>query len=196
MNTRNQNQQEYYQKQLADGQLYQDFAVDCCWSILGLAVVQYGSKLYQHQVGESRTGVEIKHDKRYAETGNLYIEVGEKASIRNGEHAASGIERGDNSWLYLIGDYNTIFVFSKRLLQQLHKCGKYEVFEISMKTSRGFLLPGEDAEKYAAQIMYPNAEKKLGKLAADMSLAARELHDLIVKPNGKLQLHLFQGESK
>jgi len=95
---------QYRQAQIADGELYQDFIVDVLFEHLGLAVVQYTSKAYQYAVGESRTGVEIKHDKRYADTGNLYIETAEKAMPRPGPYVPSGIWRTDNAWLYVIGD--------------------------------------------------------------------------------------------
>ena len=185
-------QQSYYKNKLESGQLYQDFVVDCCWELLGLAVVQYSSKVYQQLKGESRTGVEIKHDEKFASTGNLYIEVGEKAMFRGGDFTDSGIERGDNTWLYVIGNYDTIFIFSKSLLKAMYRSGRYRVFEISMGTSRGFLVPKADAEKYAAQILFPNAEKKIGKTLADLHTAGKELQEMVVNPQIKHQLHLFK----
>ena len=66
----------------------------------------------------------------------------------------------DNTWLYIIGNYETIFIFSKRLLQSLSRTGKYKHLENGTKTSVGFLLPKQDAEKYAAKILYPSAENR------------------------------------
>lgn len=174
-------QQQYYKNKLESGLLYQDFVIDCCWSLLGLAVVTYSSKTYQQMVGESKTGVEIKHDEKYAKSTNLYMETAEKASIRGGAFVPSGIERADNTWLYVIGDYDTVFIFSKRFLQALKRSGKYGIFTIPMGTSQGFLLPHDDAEKYAAQILYPNAEKKLGKQTRDLHSCGRDLHEAVIQ---------------
>lgn len=182
--------EQYRNNKIESGQLYQDFVVDCCWNLLGLAVVQYTSKVYQHNVGDSKTGVEIKHDEKYASTGNLWIEVGEKARPRGGSYAPSGINRTDNTWLYVIGNYNVIFIFSKRLLAALASSGRYELRENGTKTSEGYLLPGSDAEKYAAQILYPNAEHKIGKAIKDLHAMGRELHNAILRPNGN-QLDLY-----
>src|SRR5262249_19940653 len=44
---------DYYNNQLESGKRYQDFVVDVCWNVLGLAIVQYCSKTYQQCVGES-----------------------------------------------------------------------------------------------------------------------------------------------
>lgn len=184
------NYDAYRANKIESGQLYQDFVVDACWNLLGLAVVQYTSKLYQQQVGESKTGVEIKHDEKYATTENLWIELAEKARPRSGPYAKSGVNRSDNTWLYVIGDYDTIFIFAKTLLQALASGGRYRLLENNTKTSVGYLLPDADAKKYAAQILYPNAERKLGKAIKDLQQAGRELHEAVMRPPGR-QLDLF-----
>jgi hypothetical protein len=185
----NREYERYRKNKIESGQLYQDFVVDCCWSLLGLAVVQYTSKLYQHQVGESKTGLEIKNDEQFRTTGNLYIELSEKARPRPGTYAASGINRGDNTWLYAIGDYDTIFIFPKTLLLMLRTTGRYREVENKTKTSNGMLLPVGDATKYAAQILHPNATEKIGKAITDLQSLGRELHEAAKKPiNGQLDL--------
>lgn len=184
------NYDSYREKMIELGGLYQDFVVDCCWNILGMAVVQYTSEIYQKQVGESKTGVEIKYDGRYAETGNLYIETGEKARPRNGSYAPSGINRSDNTWLYIIGNFDVIFIFPKNFLTALGASNKYRIVENGTKTSVAYLLPHADAEKYAAQILYPNAEIKIGKAVKDLHNAGKELSD-IVKRGQDEQLDLF-----
>ena len=78
--------EEYRQVQIEDGVRFQDFVVDLAWQA-GLVIAQYASKTYQLAIGESRSGVEIKYDKRRAETGNLCIEVAEKARPRPGPYA-------------------------------------------------------------------------------------------------------------
>lgn len=45
--------EQYRTAKIEGGKVYQDFIIDACWNLLGLAVVQYSSKLYQQNVGES-----------------------------------------------------------------------------------------------------------------------------------------------
>lgn len=143
----------YRCQKLQSGQRYQDFVVDLLFERRGLAVVQYTSAEYQMKSGESRTGVEIKHDEKYHASGNLWIEVAEKARPRYGDYAPSGIYRADNSWLYVIGDYRTVFAFAKAHLCGLAMSGRYKVIENRTATSRGFLLPDADARRYAAFVI-------------------------------------------
>jgi hypothetical protein len=98
-------------------------------------------------------GVEIKYDMKYAETGNIYIEVGEKSEPRMGEYFASGIYRNDNTFLYWTGDYNEAYLFAKKHLINIHKQKKYLKFinDNSTKTSCGFLLNKYMAQSYCVQ---------------------------------------------
>jgi hypothetical protein len=89
--------EEYYKAKLESGLLYQDFVVDQAATSLGFVIATYGSRAYQAAIGESHTGVDIKHDEKLADTGNLWIEVGEKARQRKGTYVPSGIRRSDNS---------------------------------------------------------------------------------------------------
>ncbi len=89
-------------------------------------------------------GAEIKRDGKFRETGNLYIEVAEKAHPNNGNYVPSGICREDNSWLYIIGDEKTFYVLSPKILRMM--TGRYK--HVQTPTSKGFLLPVRDAEKY------------------------------------------------
>ena len=54
---------------------------------------------------------EIKRDGKFRETGNLYIETAEKSHPDKYEFIPSGIMRQDNSWLFVIGDEKTIYIF-------------------------------------------------------------------------------------
>lgn len=169
---------QYYETKLEGSKLFQDFVVDTAWSLLGLAIVQYSSRSYQQTVGESRTGVEIKFDEKFSSTGNLWIEVGEKARPRPGDYAVSGIYRDDNTWLYCIGNYDVMFFFAKTMLQGLHRSGKFRMLENHTKTSQGFLLKGELAEKYAAVVLRPNAAERVAGIVGDISRAGRALHEI------------------
>jgi len=131
---------EYYTNKLEQGLTYQDFVADQLYNI-GLVVVPYMSTEYQKHKGESRNGIEIKFDDRIKDTGNVYIETQEKAKSTNKEYFPSGIYRNDNTWLYVIGNYDLILIFGKRNLQILFEGGKYQEIEIARGTSKGFLLP-------------------------------------------------------
>lgn len=185
---------KYRQTKMETAKVYQDFVVDACWNILKLAVCQYSSRLYQQEVGESLGGVEIKHDENYARTGNLYIETSEKAEPREGPYAKSGIYRSDNTWLYMIGDYDTIFVFSKNLLRGLHRSKRYREVENGTKTSTAFLLPGADGEKYAAVVLKPNASEKISKAIADLHGLSDSLFRSMIEHSTDQLLFNFQDE--
>jgi len=114
---------DYRDNKIESGLLYQDFIVDLMLQVLRFPVTTYSSRLYQTTVGEGPCGVEIKHDEKYATTKRLWIEVAEKARPRDGDYAPSGICRDDNSWLYIIGNYDVVFVFSKVLLRAYHDTG-------------------------------------------------------------------------
>lgn len=169
----NDDYQKLYKAQLEESLLYQDFVVDCCFNLLKLPLSIYSSRFYQQKFGESVNGAEIKHDKEYKRTGNLWIEFGEKASLRDGPYFPSGILRKDNTWLYIIGDYDTIFIFGKKALQSLHAAGQYQRRENGTKTSEGFLLPKVDASGLAAQILCPKSSEKIRKDAEELAHIGR-----------------------
>jgi hypothetical protein len=89
-------------------------------------------------------GAEIKRDGKFRETGNLYIETCEKSHPDKPSFTPSGIHRKDNSWLFVIGDEKTVYIFSTKYLQMLEK--RYKPVEKA--TSKGFLMPLNQAEKY------------------------------------------------
>ena len=143
----------YYRERLKEGLHYQDFVMEELYKI-GLPLISYSSKEYQHTIGENKAGIEIKKDNRWRETGNVYIEMAEKSNPENLNWIPSGIYRKDNTWLYLIGDEGKMFIFSKKQLVCLHK--KKTLKEVETPTSRGFLLPVEKAEQfYALKIIQP-----------------------------------------
>lgn len=141
----------YYKEKLEGALEFQDFVLSTLHAN-GLSVVQFSSKKYQIEHGETSGGIEIKHDEMYKKTGNLYIEIAEKAHPSNKNYAYSGIYRNDNSWLYAIGDYETFFIFAKSTLKLLHRSKTHEYQRKEIPTSKGFLLPHKDAEKFAAKV--------------------------------------------
>lgn len=142
---------EYYKGKLEAGLEYQDFISDELRKY-GIILSAYTSRKWQNEKGESASGIEIKHDMRMHDTGNLYIEVAEKANPNNAEYVPSGIMRDDNTWLYLIGDYTKAFLFSKKQVQSIYtdkgNYAKRGIKERQTPTSIGFTYPIENAMKY------------------------------------------------
>jgi hypothetical protein len=136
---------DQYRKCLEKGLEYQDFVCELLISELGIPVTMYASKKWQIQ-GENRQGLEIKFDDRYETTGNIYIEVAEKADANNLNYVRSGIYRDDNTWLFCIGNYSELYIFGKKHLVLMHQRGNFK--EVKTPTSIGFLLDKESAEKY------------------------------------------------
>ena len=133
----------YYERMLEIGLEFQDVVTSVLYQ-RGIVVVGYSSRRFQNNEGENMLGAEIKRDGKFRETGNIYIETSEKAHPANERYIASGINREDNSWLYVIGDEQTIYIFSTKYLRML--APRYHA--VKQPTSTGYLLPIQDAEKY------------------------------------------------
>ena len=134
----------YYASKLQQGLEFQDVVTAALYQ-RGIVVIGYASRRYQIEHGENMLGAEIKRDGQFRKTGNLYIETAEKAHPDNSNYVPSGIYRPDNSWLFVIGDELTIYIFSTKYLRLLEK--RYK--RVEKPTSRGFLMPIDDAEKYS-----------------------------------------------
>lgn len=101
------------------GAEYQDFICDELLKI-GVCLNCYSSKKYQMSKGESASGVEIKRDSKWQQTGRLYFEV-EANSKDTTKMVNGGITKEDKSWLYLIGDETKAFIFAKNQLIRLYQ---------------------------------------------------------------------------
>jgi len=143
------NYSENYYNQLQEGQKFQDYCAYVLQTKLSIGVINFQSKEYQFKFGENMQGVEFKFDNLFQNTGNLWIEVEERTNP-DLNYSNSGILRKDNSWLYCIGDYRVLYIFSKKFLANLYNSKRYEVIENNLMTSKGFLLPKTDADKYSA----------------------------------------------
>lgn len=145
---------EYYQSKLKEGLEYQDFIVDELRKKYGLIISVYSSTKYQIERGETAQGIEIKYDGRMADTGNLYIEVAEKSRPSISQYTMSGIYREDNTWLYLIGNYNEAFIFAKNMLRIMYEkkstWSRYGIHEIKKETSLGFIVNVEKIKENKA----------------------------------------------
>lgn len=140
------NMTENYKEMLQKGLEYQDFITDILINELGIALSSYGSAKYQYTKGENKQGFEIKFDDKYKTTNNLYIEIAEKSNKLNENFISSGIFRNDNTWLWIIGNYYEIYIFSKKHLKLMFKSDKFRI--VITETSKGFLIDKETAEKY------------------------------------------------
>ena len=138
---------KYYREKLEEGQQYQEFVTEKLYDI-GLPIIGYSSKKYQFMIGENKCGFEIKLDNNISKTGNIYIEVSEKSNEKNDNYVASGIYRNDNTWLYIIGNYEKIYIFSKKHLRIVEENKTFRTVET--KTSQGFLIPAIYAEEKLA----------------------------------------------
>lgn len=145
----------YYSEKLEIGKEYQDFVIDVLAKEVGLSISNYSSKKYQFNIGENKQGIEIKFDSRFLETERLSIEIAEKSHPNNKNWIPSGIYRDDNSWLYIQGNYDVVYIFGKNVLKLLHQSGRNE--EHPMPTIKKFYLPLEDADKYCAKKVIINA---------------------------------------
>lgn len=141
---------EYYKEKLEAGLEYQDFIADELRKADPCIILcAYSSRKYQNEKGESASGIEIKHDMRLKDTGNLYIEVAEKSNPNLQNYTPSGIYRKDNTFLYLIGDKEQAFMFSKAQLKLVYEdknaWKSRGIVERKTPTSIGFTFPVEKA---------------------------------------------------
>lgn len=142
---------EYYKQMLEKGLQYQDFVTEQLYQC-GLPLVAYSSKKYQAIVGENKNGIEIKFDDNIPKYGRIYIETAEKSYADRPEYFPSGIFRADNTWLYVIGNYQNIYIFSKNqlkiLYQNIVQYKRHGILEKQTPTSQGFVIPLEYANKF------------------------------------------------
>lgn len=143
------------------GNAFQDFV---CMELAkrGTIIQNLSSKKFQYEVGENLQGWEIKYDawstgcravnKDQKCSGRLSVEIAEKKLSGNPVFIESGIYRSDNTWMYIQGTYDKIWIFSKKMLILLHQSGRYEERE-NRPTVRSFMLPCDHADRYAAKVI-------------------------------------------
>lgn len=138
---------EYYKEQLKRGNKYQQFVNKIFIDRYNINLDFYLDKENQLK-GECFQGIEIKYNSKLSKIKCCWIEVKEKSNPNNVNYVASGIYRKDNTWLYVCGDYNHIFIFSKKRLKEIFESGLFIEKEIKKKTSKGFVLKRDDILKY------------------------------------------------
>lgn len=136
-----------------EGLEFQDFVVVTLAECFGLVLSVFSSRKYQYDRGETLQGVEIKLDKRCTETGRLSIEIAEKTRADKETWTPSGVYRKDNTWLYIQGNYERIYIFFKKFLRLLHRSGNME--EHMEPTIRAFYLPFAQADNYGFRVIPP-----------------------------------------
>lgn len=123
-----------------NGLKFQDFVTDYLLHQKGFIIQNFSSKYYQYNYGENPQGIEIKLDRRCTDTGRCSIEVGERSSLKVPSFTPSGILRGDNSWLYITGNYKIFFLFSSRHLKNYYEAVRPVVIEDRPPTIRKFYM--------------------------------------------------------
>ena len=147
--TNAENYKEYYTQQLKEATEYQDYICQKLHT-RGIVLQNMTSKKYQYK-RENLLGLEIKYDKRFADTGRLYIETHEKSNPCNQHYVESGIYRDDHCWLFGIGDHDVFYIFSKSQLRRLDEARPSWLYiPQPTGTSRGFCVPEAHADIIAA----------------------------------------------
>lgn len=142
---------DYYRDQLKVGQAYEQYAVRMINSAEGADRVQVVHGFAQQmRYGDTNIGVEFKFDRKFHETGNLYIEVQETTA--EGHWVDSGIFRADLARWYAIGDYSHLYVYTKVALRaEFVRRGRIWI-EIDRHTSRGFLIKPTDVPRVTERV--------------------------------------------
>lgn len=138
-----------YTTDLQRGLEYQDFVFDQLRMMDGMPIFlgAYSSVKYQCDKGESPSGLEIKYDAKFRQTGNLFIETAEKSYAEQTLFHPSGAMSEDNTWLYLIGDYQEAYIFAKNLLKALCVPENKAVTFKEIPTAQGYIFPLEYVER-------------------------------------------------
>lgn len=151
----------YYRKSYRKGRSYEEFLEERCTEF-GFILDIYKDMEEQYNIGESKHGVEIKFDEKFSSTNNLYIEYAERTST-NKEYRDSGILRNDNTWLWMIGDQNITFLFTKKMLKKLMNENieskdepgyYYKRQHITTPTSKGYLISIDDAFENCEKVIF------------------------------------------
>ena len=141
--------------------IYPIFAKE--WGVPEDWVKPYAEKDQQIKIGENWLGVEIKYDEKSIKSPNLYIEVEEKGHEKRIDYTRSGIFRPDNTFLFLIGNYDIYYVFEIDTIRKLFK--NYKTIENGRCTSKGFLLPKPQARESAINVSVLKEENEFEQLA-------------------------------
>lgn len=135
-----------YQRELQSGQEFEKFVIKL-FADRGVDLHLFDT-VEQQKHGETVEGVEIKLDRKFRKTGNLFIETEERSTSDSAWHAA-GVTKDDNSKVIAIGDKKTIWLLNVRVLRELWKSKVYREVTNDTNTGKGFVLPIDVANKVA-----------------------------------------------
>lgn len=144
----------YFIRQLRESHAFEVY-IDWLFRTKGVDIGLYYGREQQYHQGETRAGIEIKCDKRSAETGNYYIEYRER--MHDGDPwVDSGILKKDETRYYLLGTAERFAVFERGWLLDIYRRltergerveGAILTDEKAHGTSRGFLLRPSAAQR-------------------------------------------------
>ena len=141
----------YFKAQLADAHQFEVYIEKYFREKYQFDIGFYdGKEQYQ---GESRAGIEIKNDKKYLETGNIYIEYQERMNP-TAPFVDSGILKEDNTRYFICGVPGDFYIFRKNTLKYLYQelqNGKKrrEIRAVGNATSKCYIIYGNCIQKYA-----------------------------------------------
>lgn len=136
-----------------EGLEFQDFVCEQCARQRGFVIQNLQSRKYQFNVGENIQGAEIKLDRECTKWHRLSLEVAEKSSADpTRPWVDSGVLRPDNSWFYIQGNYEILFVFSRQWLRNYLQAKRPPLHE-KFGTIRTFYLTFDTARKHAIGVL-------------------------------------------
>jgi len=109
---------DYYRDMLEEGKRMENRWIPFIEKIRGIPIIPCRTKREQYEIGENHQGYEIKYDRGFVKTGNLFIEIAEKADPKNPDWIPSGIHRRDNTIFYCQGNLEILFIFEKLFLRK------------------------------------------------------------------------------
>ena len=115
----------------------------------------------------SGQNIEIKFDRNHHKTGNLFVEVEEKHRADQDKWIASGIRCCSDARWFGIGDYRNFFLFRRSGLQREQDSGRVTIIEISVHTSRGFLIHADQTKALAVTTKHYPGMDPLGTRRVD-----------------------------
>jgi len=148
---------DYYMKMYAEGTDFQNFVLKVLEEEFAWMIRAHNTDEEQVTIGENSAGFEVKYDKKFRDTGNLWIECQERSNTKL-PYSPAGIFANDNAWLFIMGDYKTLYIFSKKQLKV--ECEKRRKIINHMDTSIGFLLPIKDADHLILHVININTKKE------------------------------------
>lgn len=148
----------YYISNLEDSHRFEVYA-EWVFRQYGIDIGLFYGRQQQYEVGETRAGIEIKHDKKSQETGNYYFEYMERLTAQ-GSWVESGLLKKDNTRYYfygVIGDYlilpkDRLMDYYRRIVLENDPPAGCRKAEALRGTSKGFLLPRTEAVKISLPI--------------------------------------------